>query len=395
MSSNKTNTKKRYAAERRFKLYGKLAIGLAFAFILILLVNILTKGVGGFSQTKITLDVPAGFETTSNARKDFKNILKYNYPDKSSRELRKLGKAFSSNAGYEVATQLEQATTQTVKVTAASDVDLYYKQSADISLPDIQLELVNNLKQKNAINTQFNKDFFTLGDSRNPEKAGMMASFVGSLFTILACLCLALPLGIATAIYLQEFAPKNRFTEILEININNLAAVPSIVYGLLGLSVYINFMDLPRSAALVGGLTLALLILPVIIIATRTALKSVPDSIRKAALGLGASPMQVVFHHTLPLAMPGIMTGTILGVARALGETAPLIMIGMVAFIPEIASSWLDPSTVLPVQIYQWTKMAETGFIEKTSAAIIILLLLLILLNLVAVYIRNKFERRW
>ncbi|MFB0952856.1 MAG: phosphate ABC transporter permease PstA, partial [Rhodospirillales bacterium] len=249
--------------------------------------------------------------------------------------------------------------------------------------------------ERGRITTSFNTTFFTSADSREPELAGIWGAVSGSFFTMIVTLLLSFPIGVAAAVYLEEFAPKNRITQIIEVNINNLAAVPSIVYGLLGLAVFINFFGLPRSAPLVGGLVLALMTLPTIIIASRVALKAVPPSIREAALGLGASRMQVVSHHVLPLAMPGILTGTIIGMAQALGETAPLLMIGMVAFIVDIPGGITDPATVLPVQVYLWADSPERAFVARTSAAIMVLLAFLIVMNALAVLLRKKFERRW
>lgn len=251
------------------------------------------------------------------------------------------------------------------------------------------------LQEKNLISIGFNSRFFMNSDSREPELAGIRGAFTGTLFTVFITLIICLPLGVAAAIYLQEFAPTNKLTDILEVNINNLAAVPSIVFGLLGLAVFLNAFGMPRSAPLVGGLVLALLVLPTIIIASRSALAAVPPSIKQAALGVGASHQQAIFHHVLPLALPGIMTGTIIGIARAIGETAPLLMIGMVAFILDVPSKITDSATVLPVQIYLWSDLPEAGFVARTAAAIAVLLVLLLALNILAIYLRNKFERRW
>ncbi|WP_111358703.1 phosphate ABC transporter permease PstA, partial [Rhodoplanes elegans] len=251
------------------------------------------------------------------------------------------------------------------------------------------------LRDRGLVENRFNTTFFTAGDSREPELAGIRGALVGSALTLLVTLVLCLPIGVAAAIYLEEFAPKNRLTEIIEVNINNLAAVPSIVFGLLGLAVFLSFFGLPRSAPLVGGLVLALLVLPTIIIASRAAIKAVPPSIKEAALGVGASHQQAVFHHVLPLAMPGVMTGTIIGMAHALGETAPLLMIGMVAFIVEPATSITDAATVLPVQIYLWSDLPEIAFQAKTAAAIMVLLVFLFVMNGAAIVLRKRFERRW
>ena len=262
-------------------------------------------------------------------------------------------------------------------------------------LKNKQLAWIDRLIAEERLEKRFNKTFFTVGDSREPELAGVWGAVMGSFFTLVVTLLLSFPIGVAAAVYLEEFAPKNRWTDLIEININNLAAVPSIVFGLLGLAVFLNFFSLPRSAPVVGGLVLTLMTLPTIIIASRSALQSVPPSIREAALGVGASKMQMVAHHVIPLALPGMLTGTIIGMARALGETAPLLMIGMVAFIVDIPTGFTDPSTALPVQVYLWADSPERAFVERTSAAIIVLLGFLITMNAAAVILRKRFERRW
>jgi phosphate transport system permease protein len=262
-------------------------------------------------------------------------------------------------------------------------------------LTDKQLAWIDRLTEDGRIRKQLNRTLLTAGDSREPELAGIWGAVVGSFFTLVVTLVLSFPTGVASAVYLEEFAPRNRWTDLIEVNINNLAAVPSIVFGLLGLAVFLNFFGLPRSAPLVGGLVLTLMTLPTVIIAGRAALKSVPPSIREAALGVGASKMQMVVHHVLPLAMPGMLTGTIIGMARALGETAPLLMIGMVAFIVDIPGGFTDPATVLPVQIFLWADSPERAFVERTSAATIVLLAFLIFMNATAVVLRKRFERRW
>lgn len=266
---------------------------------------------------------------------------------------------------------------------------------ADRRLDDQVIAWLENLKQRGLVSSHFATRFFTSGDSREPEQAGILGALVGSALTMLVTLVLCLPIGVGAAVYLEEFAPKNRLTDLIEVNINNLAAVPSIVFGLLGLAMFLNFFGLPRSAPLVGGLVLALLVLPTIIIASRAALKSVPPSIREAALGIGASHQQAVFHHVLPLAMPGIMTGTIIGMAHALGETAPLLLIGMVAFIVDVPASITDAATALPVQIYLWSDLPEPLFQAKTAAAILVLLGFLFIMNGLAILLRRRFERRW
>jgi phosphate transport system permease protein len=262
-------------------------------------------------------------------------------------------------------------------------------------ISDKQMAWIDQLAASGRLEQKFNTTFFQAGDSREPEQAGIRGAVMGSMFTLIVTLLLSFPIGVAAAVYLEEFAPKNSWTDLVEVNINNLAAIPSIVFGLLGLAVFLNFMNLPRSASLVGGLVLTLMTLPTIIIASRASLKSVPPSIREAALGVGASKMQTISHHILPLAMPGMMTGTIIGMARALGETAPLLMIGMVAFIVDVPHGFNDPATVLPVQIYLWADSPERAFVERTSAAIMVLLLLLLTMNAAAVFLRNKLERRW
>jgi len=255
--------------------------------------------------------------------------------------------------------------------------------------------LVDRLEADGAIRRSFNVNFLTQSDATDPSAVGVWGALKGSFLTIVVTMLLAFPIGLLSAVYLEEFAPRNRWTDAIEVSINNLAAVPSIIFGLLGLAVFLNFMHLPRSAPLVGGLTLALMTMPVIVIAGRNAVKSVPPSIRDAALGVGASKMQVVFHHVLPLALPGILTGTIIGMARALGETAPLLMIGMRAFIASPPQGITEPATVLPVQIFLWSDEVSRGFVEKTSAAIIVLLVFMLLMNGLAIYLRNRFERRW
>jgi phosphate transport system permease protein len=262
-------------------------------------------------------------------------------------------------------------------------------------LSDQQIGWLSALEQRGGLDLRFNRSFFSNGDSRDPEQAGVRGALIGSLLTLLITLLLSFPIGVGAAVYLEEFAPRNRLTDIIEVNINNLAAVPSIVFGLLGLAVFIGFFGLPRSAPLVGGFVLTLLTLPTIIIASRAALKAVPPSIREAALGMGASRLQMVGHHVLPLALPGMLTGAIIGMARALGESAPLLMIGMVAFIVEVPQGIVDPATALPVQVFLWSDLPERGFVERTSGAIIVLLLFLLVMNATAVWLRNKFEKRW
>jgi phosphate transport system permease protein len=414
-------TRKRHRAERRMKLYGISAICLALLFLLILLVSVVEKGWGAFLQSQVVLDVtlsesvidPEGAGTpeawrAGNYGKILRDTIFATFPDVVERkERRNLLKLVSTNARFEIRDYLLDhpealGTTVRMNLTAGPDVDLFMKGRIDRTAPetdrrldDLQIGWVDQLIADDAIGRHFNLDFFGNADSRQPEIAGIGGAIVGSFWTLLITLVLAFPIGVMAAIYLEEFAPKNRLTDIIEVNVNNLAAVPSIVFGLLGLAVFIQVAELPRSSAVVGGLTLMLMTLPTIIIATRAALGAVPPSIREAAYGVGASPLQVVGHHVLPLAIPGILTGTILGMARALGETAPLLMIGMVAFIVDIPRNPLDPATALPVQIFLWADSPDRGFSEKMAAAIIVLLVFLIAMNAVAIFLRRRLETRW
>ena len=402
---------RRHRAEARFRIYGIAAIALAFIILIALLGSIATRGSTAFTQTRITLDIAftqAEIES-NNYNKLTRNALLAKFPEAAEdrRSRRDLFELVSPGATYQLRNLITDnpnliGTTQPITLIASDDVDMFMKGYIDRNAPESdrkiknkQIEWLDILIKENALYQTFNSDFFTSGDSREPELAGILGSMIGSLLTITVCLVVSFPLAVITAVYLEEFAPKNRFTDFIEVNINNLAAVPSIIFGLLGLAIYLNFFGLPRSAALVGGLTLALMILPTIIISTRASLQSIPGSIRDAARGLGASPLQVVLHHVLPLAMPGIMTGTILGIARALGETAPLLMIGMVAFVADVPGNFTDPSTAMPVQVYLWADSPELGFVEKTSACIMVLLAFLIAISSTAVYIRKKFEKRW
>jgi phosphate transport system permease protein len=323
------------------------------------------------------------------------------------REKRQLYGMVSNGAAYQLQDYVRKNQNQIgsviqIWVPADDDVDMVVKghirrdvPEAERRVKDNQLSWIDEFQEQGRLEKRFNTTFFSAGDSREPELAGIKGAVSGSFYTLIVTLLLSFPIGVAAAVYLEEFAPKNRWTDIIEVNINNLAAVPSIVYGLLGLAVFLNFFGLPRSVPLVGGLVLTLMTLPTIIIASRAALKSVPPSIREAALGVGASRTQMVMHHVLPLALPGMLTGTIIGMAQALGETAPLLMIGMVAFIVDIPGGFTDPSTVLPVQIFLWADSPERAFLEKTSAAIMVLLAFLVTMNALAVFLRKKFERRW
>ena len=407
--------RKRYRAERRFRFYGMMAIGASILFLSLLFISIIGKGYSAFQQTFVQLDVffnPEILDEQSLANADYqslvKNSLRTKFPDVRGRtDKRRLYALVSSDAEFQLRDLVltdPGVIGQTVQVwvPADDDLDMLIKGHFDrrVSedqrrLNDKQLAWIDRLSADDQIEKRFNTTFFTSGDSREPELAGIWGAVAGSFFTLVITLILSFPVGVAAAVYLEEFAPKNRWTDFIEVNINNLAAVPSIVFGLLGLAVFLNFFGLPRSAPLVGGLVLTLMTLPVIIIASRSALKSVPPSIREAALGVGASKMQMVAHHVLPLALPGMLTGTIIGMARALGETAPLLSIGMVAFIADIPAGFTDPATALPVQIYLWADSPERAFVERTSGAIIVLLAFLITMNAAAVLLRKRFERRW
>ncbi|MDW7773409.1 MAG: phosphate ABC transporter permease PstA [Desulfobulbaceae bacterium] len=406
---------RRYRAEKRFKRLGLTAIIVSLAFLAILFTDIFVKGAGAFRQTFIQLDVhfeQGVLDVDNLARADYNALVKQSlqaiFPDATTRsEKKKLYSLVSSGAAFQIQKMVMKdtsliGTTQTIWVPADDDIDMLMKGKVDRNVPsterrvkDKQLAWIDQLTAAKRIEKKFNTTFFTAGDSREPELAGILGATMGSVYTLLVTLLLSFPIGVASAIYLEEFAAKNKWTDIIEVNINNLAAVPSIVFGLLGLAVFLNFFGLPRSAPLVGGLVLTLMTLPTIIIAGRVSLQSVPPSIREAALGIGASKMQTVFHHVLPLALPGMLTGTIIGMARALGESAPLLMIGMVAFIVDVPKGLFDPATVLPVQVYLWADSPERAFVEKTSAAIIVLLLFLIVMNAAAVLLRTRFERRW
>jgi phosphate transport system permease protein len=411
----------RHARERRFKWVCATALWVAIGFLGLLFATLLGRGIGAFTETQISIDVyldPAILDPTGERAPEtlaqanyaalVRNALIEHFPevaeDRSAR--RDLADLVSAGAAYRIQDEVTAnpgsvGLRRVFWVPAADDVDLLAKGVIPRDVPeeerrvaDDQIAWFDALAEKGLVRRSFNWTFLTSGDSREPELAGLWAALKGSIYTMLVTLVMSFPLGVSAAVYLQEFAPKNRWTDLIEININNLAAVPSIVFGLLGLAVFLNFFQLPRSAPLVGGLVLSLMTLPTIIIASRIALQTVPPSIREAAYGLGASPTQVIAHHVLPLALPGILTGTILGMARALGETAPLLMIGMVAFIVDVPQGLTDPSTVLPVQIYLWADSPERAFVAKTSGAILVLLAFLVLMNGTAVWLRRRTERK-
>lgn len=409
--------KKRYKSEKKFQKVGIISIFFAFLFLGFLLFAIVTKAYSAFYVTKVKLpiNISEKYVKTSYENDEFiikkirsRQILKKNLTTiflgaKTRKEKADLYYFISEKSKKQLEDFINENPTDIGKTreiwfTASSKIDQYFKGniSQDSStLSDLEKKWINQLKESNSIKSFFNFDFFRLGDSTRPEIAGIYTSFIGSIFTMLVFMLMSFPLGILSAIYLEEFAPKNKLTDIIEININNLAGIPSVIFGLLGLSVFINFFDFPRSSALVGGLTLSLLVLPTIIIAARNSIRAIPKSIRDGALALGASPFQVVFHYVFPLALPGIFTGTILAIARALGETAPLLMVGMVAFIVSAPSDIYSPTTVLPVQVYLWSDKPEIGFVEKTSASILFLIIFLFLINLIAIILRQKFSKRW
>lgn len=396
--------KQRRKSEKRFRLYGVISIFSALSFLIILFIAIFSTGIGALKTTEIKMT----FQINEEARLDsprqlLRDALRSEFRSAQTRsERRKLYQFLSPESEYLLKEAIDKAQAKTTQLTlwlpAGDAVNQYTKRKAtmnDSLFSDREKSWYAQLEAQDRIRTSFNWYFFNNGDSRNPEVAGIAGAFMGSTFTIITALTLSFPIGVGAAIYLEEFAPKNKLTDIIEININNLAAVPSIVFGLLGLAIFLNVLGLPRSTPLVGGLVLTLMTLPTIIISSRASLKSVPPSIRDGALAMGASKTQVVFHHVVPLALPGMFTGSIIGMAQALGETAPLLMIGMVAFIVDIPQGFLDAATALPVQIFLWSENPERGFAELTSAAIMVLLFFLFLMNGVALYLRKKLERRW
>lgn len=414
------NLKSRLAKEKRFKAYGIISIITALTLLTILFVSIFSQGYTAFQETRIQLPVYFDQEILDpNKTSDWNNIKKANFnglvkqslrnlfPEVSGRSnKRKLYKIVSSSAEYQIRNIVNNdlsiiGSKQNIWVLADDDVDMLIKGNINRNLPenerridDQELMWIEYLESENLIKKVFNKTLFTSGDSSESEQSGILVALLGSFYALLITLVLSFPIGIATAVYLEEFAPKdNKFVDFIEVNINNLAAVPSIIFGLLGLAIFLNFFEMPRSAPLVGGMVLSLMTLPRIIIPARAALKSVPPSIREGALGLGASNVQAVFNHVLPIATPGMLTGTIIGMAQALGESAPLLIIGMVAFIVDVPQGFTDPATALPVQIYLWADTPERGFVERTAAVIMVLLIFLVLMNSLAIYLRKKFEK--
>lgn len=409
--------KQRYAREGRFKLYGILAVSVAIGFLLLLLGRIIEQGHTAFYANQLTVSVyldPARIDRAYPQGTNFQQMV-------AQQQLARLGETddargtkatayrslLSSELKFQAADMVRNDPSligRTVEITApvSDEADLYYKgeitreTAADQRrVSDAQMAWLDELKSEGHVSTRFNTLLFTNGDSTEPELAGVLGAVVGSALMLLVTAGIAIPLGVGAAVYLEEFSRKGRITDLIEVNINNLAAVPSIVYGLLGVALFINWMHLPRSSPLVGGLVLALMALPTIIIATRSALKAVPPSIREAALAMGASRTQTVFHHVLPLAMPGVLTGTIISMAHALGETAPLLLIGMVSFVPGIPGAIDEPAGALPSLVYIWENASERAFHERTAAAILVLLAFMIVMNAAAILLRRRFERRW
>ena len=425
LSQNALRLQKRLRAENRFRRFGLAAVGLAVAILISLLSTIGYLGIPAMFQAQLTLSVKIDPKLIDSdeiyaASNDIQDLMRGDwmapvyqsmdalFPEMTSpRDRRAMHQLISQGAGkmlqdYVRANPGSIGGTVTMNFPASSETDMVLKgkiartsAESERKISNRQIVWIDDMVAKDVLQLRFNAHFFTAADSREPELAGIYGGLIGSLFTMLITVLFALPIGVCAAIYLEEFAPRNRLISWIEININNLAAVPSIIYGLLGLGLFLGLLGLPRSSPLAGGLVLGLMTMPVIIIATRSALAAVPPSIRDGALALGASPIQAVFHHILPLAMPGIMTGTIIGMARALGETAPLLMIGMVAFVAVAPDGITSPSSVLPVQIFLWADSPERGFIEKTAAAIAVLLAFLLSTNGLALYLRHKFEKKW
>jgi phosphate transport system permease protein len=409
--------KARYAREKRFKLYGVMAIAVAVGFLLLLLGRIIEQGHTAFYAHDLTVPVymdPARIDRAYPQGTNFQllvaeqQLVRFGITDDAQgTQATAMRTLLSSEMKFRAAAMIRENPAligQTVPVTApvSDEADLYYKGEITADTPaeqrrvsDRQMVWLDRLKSEGAVQAHFNSALFQNGDSTEPEQAGVLGAVVGSALMLLVTALIAIPIGVGAAVYLEEFSPRNRITDLIEVNINNLAAVPSIVYGLLGVALFINWMNLPRSSPLVGGLVLALMALPTIIIATRSSLKAVPPSIREAALAMGASKTQTVFQHVLPLAMPGVMTGTIISMAHALGETAPLLLIGMVSFVPGIPGGLTEPTGALPSLVYIWENASERAFHERTAAAIMVLLAFMIVMNAAAILLRRRFERRW
>jgi len=406
----------------RLKFYGIVSICIALMMLVTLMSSIALNGYTAMQQAYIPLKIMVSSEKllNSDGEVDAQKALLFNWDSKVKKAFRanfsevtsrsdkkELNRLISSNSGYDVKQFYIKNVDafnneRVIWITASDDVDQYLKGRFNTDIPeedrrltDKQLKWIDGMRLDGLVKLKFNKNFFTSADSREPESSGILGAVVGSALTMFVTVLFALPLAVMASIYLEYFAKPGRVTDFIEININNLAAVPSIVFGLLGLALFLSFFGLPRSIPLVGGMVLALMTIPTVIIATRASIRAVPPSIKDAALGLGASNMQAAFHHVVPLAMPGILTGTIIGIAQALGETAPLLMIGMVAFIIDVPSGFTSPATALPVQIFMWADSAERAFYERSSLAIMFLVVFLILINLTAVILRRKFEKKW
>ena len=422
MMNKDKRLRKRRAREMRLKFYGIVSICIALMMLVTLMSSIALNGYTAMQQAYIPLKIMVSSEKllNSDGGVDAQKALLFNWDSKVKKAFRanfsevtsrsdkkELNRLISSNSGYDVKQFFIKNVDafnneRVIWITASDDVDQYLKGRFNTDIPeedrrltDKQLKWIDGMRSDGLVKLKFNKNFFTSADSREPESSGILGAVVGSALTMFVTVLFALPLAVMASIYLEYFAKPGRVTDFIEININNLAAVPSIVFGLLGLALFLSFFGLPRSIPLVGGMVLALMTIPTVIIATRASIRAVPPSIKDAALGLGASNMQAAFHHIIPLAMPGILTGTIIGIAQALGETAPLLMIGMVAFIIDVPSGFTSPATALPVQIFMWADSAERAFYERSSLAIMFLVVFLILINLTAVILRRKFEKKW
>ncbi|WP_019606352.1 phosphate ABC transporter permease PstA [Teredinibacter turnerae] len=409
---------KRRASEWRFKQMGRASVAVGIIALLILFTQIIGNGIGAFRQSFVHMEIEFDPDTLgmtevnqeqlalANFDGIVRNGLRELFPEvKGRREKRELYSIASYGAGFKLRDMLAADPSLlgqrvSVRLLVDDDVDTYVKSLRagdpyEDRISEAQRKRIDKLLESGALRLHFNTGFFTSADSAEPEQAGILGALLGSLFTLLVTGSLSFPIGVAAAIYLEEYAKRSRLTDFIEVNINNLAAVPSVIFGLLGLAIFLNFFNMPRSMPLVGGLVLTLMTLPTVIISSRAAIKAVPPSIREAALGMGASKMQMILQHVLPLAMPGMLTGAIIGMAQALGETAPLLMIGMVAFIAEVPAGITDPATVLPVQIFLWADSPERAFVERTSAAIMVLLAFLITMNTLAIWLRRRLERRW